>query len=72
MAIEETANFPTPYRYLAACYAHMGEIDKSRQTVARLRAITTSAVMPPIMYLRKPEHRALFLSGLRLAMGEAT
>jgi TolB-like protein len=24
LAIEETPNFPVPYRYLAACYAHMG------------------------------------------------
>ena len=32
----------------------------------------TSSVMPPIMYLRDPEPRELFLSGLRLAAGEAT
>jgi tetratricopeptide (TPR) repeat protein len=69
LAIEETPNFPTPYRHLAACYAHMGQLDKAREAVTRLRAIT-SAVMPPIMYLRNPEHRELVLSGLRLAAGE--
>jgi len=50
-------------------YAHMGEIDKARETISRLRAIT-SAVMPPIMYLRNPEHAEMLLSGLRLAAGE--
>jgi len=69
LAIEETPNFPTPYRYLAACYAHMGEIDKARETISRLRAIT-SAVMPPILYLRNPEHAEMLLSGLHLAAGE--
>jgi len=69
LAIEETPNFPTPYRYLVASYAHMGEIDKARETISRLRAIT-SAVMPPIMYLRNPEHAEMLLSGLRLAAGE--
>ena len=54
-------------RYLAACYAHMGEVEEAQGVVKRLRAIT-SAVMPPdIMYLRDPEHRQLYLSGLRLA-----
>ena len=32
----------------------------------------TAAVMPPVMYLRNPEHRELYLSGLRVAAGEAT
>ena len=37
---------------------------------ARLRAITP-AVMPTVLPWRRPEHRELLLSGLRLAMGEA-
>ena len=55
--------------WMRTSYAHMGEIDKARETISRLRAIT-SAVMPPIMYLRNPEHAETLLSGLRLAAGE--
>jgi len=39
--------------------------------VERLRAIT-SVVIPDASYLQSPEHRELYLSGLRLAAGEAT
>src|SRR6516162_6521107 len=35
------------YRFLAACYAHLGRLDEAGETVKRLRAIT-SAVMPPV------------------------
>jgi hypothetical protein len=47
----------------------MGRLDDAREIVARLRAIT-SIVIPDASYLRNPEHRELFLSGLRLAAGE--
>jgi hypothetical protein len=33
---------------------------------------STSLVVPDASYLRNSEHRELFLSGLRLAAGEAT
>ena len=62
--------FPVTDRVLAACYAHMGRLDDARETVRRLRAITP-AVMEPAARYRKPELRELFLSGLRLAAGEA-
>jgi adenylate cyclase len=66
LAIQDDPGFPEPYRFLAACYAHMGRLDDARDIIARLRSIT-SAVIPNADYLRKPEHRELFLSGLRLA-----
>jgi tetratricopeptide (TPR) repeat protein len=71
LAIQEDPSFPAPYRYLAASYAHMGRLDAARETVARLRAITP-VVIPDASYipLRNPQHRELFLSGLRLATGE--
>ncbi len=69
LAIEEAPNFPSPYRYLAACYAQMGRLGEAREVVERLRAIT-SAVVPPIVYPRNAEHRELYLTGLRLAAGE--
>jgi adenylate cyclase len=71
LAIQEDPSFPTPYRFLAACYANMGRLDDAREIVTRLRAIAP-AVMHDAGYLRNPEHRELFLSGLRLAAGEAT
>jgi hypothetical protein len=48
----------------------MGRLDEARETIARLRAITP-VVMPAASEYRNPEHRELFLSGLRLARGEA-
>jgi adenylate cyclase len=69
LAIQDDPGYPTPYRWLAACYAHMGRLDDAREIVARLRAVTP-VVIPDTSYLRNPEHRALFLSGLRLAAGE--
>ena len=70
LAIQDNPEFALPYRCLAACYAHMGRLDDAQETVARLRAVTP-AVFQDATFLRKPEHRELWLSGLRLAMGEA-
>ena len=69
LAIQDNPGSPPSYRFLAACYAHMGRLDEARAIVARLRAITPQ-VMPSDLPYRNPEDRELFLSGLRLAMGE--
>jgi adenylate cyclase len=69
LAIQDDPGFPLAYRCLAACYAHMGRLDDAREIVARLRALTP-VVVPDVGFLRNPEHRELFLSGLRLATGE--
>jgi len=61
--------FAPSYRFLAACYAHMGRLDEACAIVSRLRAIT-SKVVPSELPYRNPEDRELFLSGLRLAAGE--
>ena len=71
IAIEDDPSFLNPRRFLAACYAHMGRLDEARKVAAGLRTMTP-VVMPDAGYLRHPEHRELFLSGLRLAAGEAT
>jgi len=70
LSIQDHPGFPTAYRTLAACYAHMGRLDEARVIVARLRAITPLLV-PSDLPFRNPEDRELFLSGLRLAAGEA-
>ena len=69
LAIQDDPNFYFPYRVLAACYAHMGRLDEAREVVERLRTITP-VVVPTYLVYRNPEHRELFLSGLRLAAGE--
>ena len=69
LAIQEDPSHPHPHRVLAACYAHLGRLDDARKIVERLRAITP-VVIPDVSYLRKAEHRELFLSGLRAARGE--
>jgi len=37
LAIQEYSSYIQPYRYLAACYAHMGQFDDAQEIVARLR-----------------------------------
>jgi adenylate cyclase len=70
LAIQEDPSHPVPYRYLIACYAHMGRLSDARSIIRKLREITL-VVLPHACFLRNPEHRELFLSGLRLAAGEA-
>ena len=52
-------------------YSRLMGLDEAGEIVRRLRAITP-AVMEPATRYRNPELRELFLSGLRLAAGEAT
>jgi adenylate cyclase len=70
IATQEDPSYPQPYRLLAACYAHMGCSDSARKNMEHVRALAP-AVFPDVSYLRNPAHRELFLSGLRLAAGEA-
>ena len=71
LAVQEDPSYPTPHRWLAACYAHMRRLDEAREMVARLRAIT-SVVIPDVSQFRNAEHREFYLSGLRLVAGEET
>jgi len=64
LAIQDDPSFPSPYRILAACYAHLDRLDDARDVVTRLRAIT-SVVMPDASHYRNAEHRDILLSGLR-------
>ncbi len=69
LSIQDHPGFPSAYRQLAACYAHMGRLDEARAIVARLRTITP-LIVPSDLPFRNPEHRELLMSGLRLATGE--
>ena len=70
-SLERAPNFTISLRFLAACYAHMGRLAEAREIVQRLLVITP-VVVPTGLAFRNPEQRAILLSGLRLAMGEAT
>jgi adenylate cyclase len=66
--IHELPGSPSSYRFLAATYAHMGQLNEARKVIAQIRAITP-LLMQPMIY-RIPEHRELYVSGLSLAAGE--
>ena len=70
-SLDLAPTFPVTYRVLASCYAHMGRLDDAREIVRRLRAISPVVMEPGARY-RNPELRELFLSGLRLAAGDAS
>ena len=69
LAIQDDPSYPEAYRFLASCYAHMHRLDEAREIVTRLREITP-VVVSSVIPFRNPEHRELFLSGLRSAAGE--
>jgi TolB-like protein/class 3 adenylate cyclase/Flp pilus assembly protein TadD len=71
LSLQERPNWVPTYRFLASCYAHMGRLDEARETVRRLQNLTNT-LMPSATNWRNAKHRELFLSGLRLAMGEVT
>jgi TolB-like protein/class 3 adenylate cyclase len=70
-SLQELPTYAPSYRFLASCYAHMGRLEEAREVVKHLRAFTTG-VLASSSPLRNSGHRELFLSGLRLAMGETT
>jgi adenylate cyclase len=69
-SLEQVPNLALTYQFLASCYAHMGRLDEARAIVSRLRSLTP-IVVPSATQFRTPEHRDPYLSGLRLAAGEA-
>jgi adenylate cyclase len=66
--VHELPGSPSSHRFLAAAYAHMGRFDEARDMIAQLRTITP-LLMQPMIY-RVPEHRELYVKGLRLAAGD--
>ena len=70
-SLQEFSRWAPNYRFLAACCAQMGRLEEARETVERLRS-NTSDIIPAATHWRNAEQRELYLSGLRLAAGEAT
>lgn len=74
LAIQEDPSFPPNYRSLAVSYAHLGRLDDARAAIARLPGAAPLS-LPNLArsyraMFRVSEHRAVALSGLRLATGE--
>jgi adenylate cyclase len=69
LSLQEKPNWVPTYRFLAACYAQMGRNEEAREALKRVRDLS-NVVVPAATHWRNPEHRELFLSGLRLAAGE--
>jgi adenylate cyclase len=70
LSLEEIATWVPTYRFLASCRAHMGRLEEAREMIKRLQTMTP-IVVPNAMHWRNPEHRELYLKGLRMAATEA-
>jgi TolB-like protein len=69
LSLQQHPDWVPTNRFLAACYAHLGELDEAKIMIKRLRALTP-VVLPSAEHWRDPAQREFFLSGLRLAMSE--
>ena len=69
LSLQQHPDWVPTNRFLAACYAHLGELDEAKMMIKRLRALTP-VVLPKADHWRDPEQREFYLSGLRLAMSE--
>ena len=67
LSLQQHPDWVPTSRFLAACYAHLGQLDEAKKMIKRLRALTP-VVLPKAEHWRDPEQRNFFLSGLRLAM----
>ena len=68
LAKQERPNWPPTYRFLAACYAQMGQLADARATVERLRAITP-LLIPSATHWRNADQREFFLVDSDLLSG---
>ena len=69
LSLQQHPDWVPTNRFLAACYAHLGQLDEAKMMIKRLRALTP-VVLPKADHWRDPEQREFYLSGLRLAISE--
>jgi adenylate cyclase len=70
LTVRQVPGWPASYRFLAACYAHLGQLDEARAAIEQLRSIGAD-LMPSLPFPNREIHE-LLVSGLRLAAGEDT
>jgi adenylate cyclase len=70
LTVRQVPGWPASYRFLAACYAHLGRLDEARAAIEQLRSIGAD-LMPSLPFPNREMHE-LLVSGLCLAAGEAT
>jgi adenylate cyclase len=61
------ASWVPAFRFLAASYWHLGQIEDARNVIRQLKNLT-DIIIPPVDHWRKPEYRDLLLSGLRSSL----
>ena len=70
-SVDELPGWPTTYRFLAAAYAQLGELEMARESLVRLRALTPTLALPADCSgsppFRDREQLALYVEGLRAA-----
>ena len=71
LSLQQNPGWVPTNRFLAACYGHLGQLDEAKIVIKRLCALTP-VLLPDADHWRDPEQREFYLSGLRLAMSEAT
>jgi len=70
LSLQQHPDWVPTNRFLAACYAHLGQWDEAKIIIERLRALTP-VLLPNADNWRDPAQREFYLSGLRLAMSGA-
>jgi adenylate cyclase len=69
-SVERYPHHVLTHRFLAASHAHLGRLDEARMVAARLRTLNMPILEGGTRY-RNKDYRTLYVSGLRLAAGEA-
>jgi adenylate cyclase len=70
LALRQVPDWPSSYRFLAACYAHLAHLEEARAVIEQLRKM--GAAIVPHQAFPIPKVHELLISGLRLAAGEET
>jgi hypothetical protein len=68
LSLQEQPNWEPRLRFLASCYAHLGQLGDAQSIVEKLRQITP-VLVPSAEHWRIREDREYYLDGLRLAVG---
>ena len=69
LSLQERSGWAPTYRFLASCYAHMGQLHEAKDVMKRLRAVTTN-INPDVHHWRVRADRELLLEGFHLAASQ--